>query len=126
MSRATSYPYKHCDKRRRFWRFVDRSGPHWRWLGDVDAHGRPFYVDPENPAFRGLALVICWEQMHPNLEQGERVRSNCGVKHCLTPDHLELTREKKRSKRTKQWSSGRDKRDASIEANREFDKLISK
>lgn len=76
-----------AELRKAFWAKVDKSGECWLWQGGVDAegHGRI-------GLFRGTASPrrYAWEITNGALPSSKQVRTTCGNRLCVRPDHLRL------------------------------------
>lgn len=74
----------------RLWAYVDKSGPHWLWTGNVNAKGYGSLGRGRRDEGKILAHVAAWEVTYGPVPKGLCVLHRCDIPACTRPTCLFL------------------------------------
>ena len=80
----------------RFWKKVDKSGPHWLWVGYVDRNGYGRFGVNGKARF---AHVWSYEDVRGPMPLDLEPDHLCRIRHCVNPWHLEAVTHRENIRR---------------------------
>ena len=85
---ASTYRREHVAER--FWRWVDKSGDCWLWVGTRARNGYGTIQIGGASGRRRLTHRVAWELTNGPIPAGVHILHRCDTPACVNPDHLWL------------------------------------
>jgi hypothetical protein len=79
----------------RFWSYIDRSDPHWKWTGPIIGVKRHPAFCAESRKYSARRLAYELSKSGKPLPKTKRLWVTCGNTYCLNPEHMAFEKPKR-------------------------------